>query len=90
MAAAPLDLSSEEGRTAYRLELRRVAVWPRMAGFGLILGGALVLFWNLRFSGAPDQTLTIATYGAIGLGWALVLVAIFLRSRYQRRRLSGD
>ena len=84
------DLSTPEGRQAYRLEVRQVAFWPRMAGFGLILGGALVLLWNLRFSGAPDQTLTIASYSAIGAGWALVLVAIFLRSRYQRRRLSGD
>ncbi|MBS0296136.1 MAG: hypothetical protein JSR45_07475 [Proteobacteria bacterium] len=83
-----LDLSTPEGRAAYRAELRQVAFWPRMAGFGLIIGAALVLVWNLRFSGAPSSDLTVASYVAMGLGWALVLIAIVLRTRYHRRRLS--
>jgi hypothetical protein len=82
------DTGSAEGRKAYRAELNRVAFWPRMAGFGLIIGAALVLVWNVRFSGAPSNDLTLASYVAMGLGWALVLIAIVLRTRYHRRRLS--
>ena len=85
---SPPDLSSTEAAAAERAQFRWVAFWPRIIGLGMILGAALML-WFGRNPAHPNSALVIASYAALALGWVLVLVAIFLRSRYQRRRLSG-
>ena len=86
--AAPPDLSTEEGRAAWRDELRAVAFWPRTAGLGLIFGSGAVLLWTRYVSHTPNPTLTNAAFVTLALGWALFLVAFVMRNRYQRRRLS--
>jgi hypothetical protein len=88
--AAPPDLSTEEGRAAWRDELRRVAFWPRMAGIGLIFGSGGVILWNRFVAHAANSVLTNAAFVTLALGWALFLVAFVMRNRYQRRRLSDQ
>lgn len=82
------DLDTDEGRLAHRKELRRVA-WPvRLGGLALIvLGGLLGLGARTGFLGINNRVMPFA-YAALALGWALFLAAIFIRTRYHRRRLA--
>ncbi len=71
---------------AYRAELRTVGRTQRLAGFGLVLLGA-ILVWAAAGTGDLAGTVQMVGYGALAAGWALMLTAIFLRTRYHRRRL---
>jgi len=71
---------------AYRAEIRTVGRTQRLAGFGLVLIGA-VLVWAASQAGAAAGIVQMAGYAALAAGWALMLAAIFLRTRYHRRRL---
>ena len=80
------DPQTEARVAAYRAELRTVGRTPRLAGFGLVLLGA-ILVWSASQAGDFGPTVQMAGYVALGGGWALMLAAIFLRTRYHRRRL---
>ena len=83
----PLDLNTEEGRSAYRAELRRVA-WPvRAAGFGLVVLGALGVLAPRWIPEWPDSLVAISWF-VLAAGWVLFITAIVLRTRYHRRRLA--
>jgi hypothetical protein len=82
------DLDTEEGRAAYRRELRRVA-WPlRLGGLALIvLAAAYVLAVRFDVLGMSEDSLVVA-YGALTVGWCLVIAAVFVRTRHHKRRLA--
>jgi hypothetical protein len=80
------DLSSEASVAQYRAELREVGRKPRLAGFVLVLVGAIAV-WAATQAGAYSGAVQTAGYMALGGGWALMLAAIFLRTRYHRRRM---
>jgi hypothetical protein len=82
------DLATEEGRATYRAELKRVA-WPlRLGGLVLIVGAAaLILAAREGWIGAFELA-TNAGYVMLGLGWALFIAAIFVRTRYHKRRMA--
>ena len=80
------DPQTEAQVAAYRAELRTVGRTPRLAGFGLVLLGA-ILVWSASRAGDFGPTVQLAGYVALGGGWALMLAAIYLRTRYHRRRL---
>ena len=80
------DLSTEEGRAEYRRELRRVALPYRWTGLGLILLAAVVVVAASR--GVLPEPATLIGYGMLALGWALVILAVFLRTRHHKRRLA--
>ena len=80
------DPQTEAKVAAYRAELRTVGRTPRLAGFGLVLLGA-VLVWSAGRAGDFGPTVQMAGYVGLGGGWALMLAAIFLRTRYHRRRM---
>lgn len=81
------DLNREEGRAAYRKELRRVA-WPiRWGGLALItIGAGLALGSRYGTWGLTNEALPFA-YASLALGWAMVLAAIFIRTQHHKRRL---
>ena len=83
------DLETETGRAAYRAELKRVA-WPlRLGGLVLIVVAALlVLSAREGWVGTSGELATNAGYILLGLGWALFIAAIFVRTRYHKRRLA--
>jgi hypothetical protein len=82
------DLSTEDGRAEYRKELRKVALPLRWAGLGLIVAGAAwALLVRYGVFGLTNETM-IPAYAALALGWALVLGAIWTRTRYHKRRLA--
>lgn len=72
---------------AYRTELRAVGRSQRLAGFGLVVLGA-VLVWAATRAGDLAGLVQMIGYGALAAGWALMLTAIFLRTRYHRRRMA--
>lgn len=80
------DLSSDEAIARYKAEIRQVGRTQRLAGFGLVLLGA-ILVWASGQAGDAAQMVAYAGYGALAAGWALMIVAIFLRTRYHRRRM---
>ncbi len=80
------DTETAERVAAYRTELRTVGRTQRLAGFGLVLLGA-ILVWLATRAGDLAGMVQLVGYGALAAGWALMLTAIFLRTRYHRRRL---
>lgn len=81
------DLNSEDGRAAYRRELRRVA-WPiRWGGLGLIVLGALLALGARQGVMGLDNGVMTFAYGCLAVGWAMVLAAIFMRTQHHKRRL---
>ena len=81
------DLDTEQAVAAYRAELRTVGRRPRLIGFGFILLGA-VLVWAAGQAGSVGPMVQWTGYGSLAAGWALMLTAMVLRSRYHRRRMA--
>lgn len=79
----PPDLSTPEGRAAYRAELRKVALPLRLTGMGLAVVGAL-----LSLGAYPNWVITLG-WICFGAGWVALAVALVQRNRYHRRRISG-
>lgn len=85
---SPPDLDTEDGRAAYRAELRRVALPMRWAGLGLMVVAALLVFVVSRgWAGLPEGAVVVG-YGLLAAGWALVIATVFLRNRHHRRRMA--
>ena len=80
------DPQAEAQVAAYRAELRTVGRTPRLAGFGLVLLGAIAV-WGSPQAGSAGPAVQWGGYAALALGWALMIAAIFLRTRYHRRRM---
>ena len=80
------NLSDDEAVAQYRGELRAVGRNQRLAGFVLVILGAVAI-WTGAYAGAVGPAIQWAGYAALALGWALMLAAIFLRTRYHRRRM---
>ena len=80
------DLSDDARIAQYRAELRMVGRNQRLAGFALVIVGAVAVY-VAESVGAAAPTVRWGGYAALALGWALMLAAIFLRTRYHRRRM---
>ena len=88
MTTVPPDLETEEGRAAYRAELRAVALPLRWGGLALILLAAVFCVGASRgFMGLPEGSVVIG-YGLLAAGWALVIATTYLRNRHHRRRMA--
>jgi hypothetical protein len=80
------DLSDAAKVARYRAELRAVGRNQRLGGFGLVILGAIAV-WAAASAGAAGPIVQWVGYAALALGWALMLAAIFLRTRYHRQRM---
>jgi len=80
------DLSDEAKIAQYRAELRVVGRNQRLGGFALVILGAVAV-WSAGYAGAAGPVVEWIGYAALALGWALMLTAIFLRTRHHRRRM---
>ena len=81
------NLSDDEAVARYRAELRAVGRNQRLAGFALVILGAVAV-WGGAVAGPAGPTIQWAGYASLAFGWALMLGAIFLRTRYHRRRMA--
>ena len=81
------DMSDDAQVAQYRAELRTVGRNQRLAGFALVVLGAVAV-WSASFAGAAGPAVQWAGYAGLAVGWALMLAAIFLRTRYHRRRMA--
>ena len=81
------DMSDDAQVAQYRAELRTVGRNQRLAGFALVVLGAIAV-WSASFAGAAGPVVQWAGYAGLAVGWALMLAAIFLRTRYHRRRMA--
>ena len=84
------DLSTPEGRAAYRTELMAVGRGWRWTGL-LIVVAALAGILTVRMGDEPllGSTLGIASVAAMVLGWAILFAVIAVRTRHHRRRMRG-
>ena len=80
------ELSSDEAVARYRTELRAVGRNQRLAGFALVILGAVAV-WGGTVAGPAGPAIQWLGYASLAFGWALMLAAIFLRTRYHRRRM---
>ncbi len=80
------DLTDDAKVAEYRAELRAVGRHQRLAGFVLVLAGAVAV-WASTEAGGAAQAVLYFGYAALAAGWALMLAAIFLRTRYHRQRM---
>ncbi|MBW8304270.1 MAG: hypothetical protein K0M78_10080 [Brevundimonas sp.] len=80
------DLSDDQAIARYRAEQRLVGRNQRLAGFALVILGAAAV-WGGTVAGPAGPTIQYVGYSALAFGWALMLAAIFLRTRYHRRRM---
>ena len=81
------DLSDDQAIARYRAELRAVGRNQRLTGFALVIAGAVAV-WAATVAGPAGPAIQWAGYAALAFGWALMLAAIFLRTRYHRRRMA--
>ncbi|MFC7379378.1 hypothetical protein [Brevundimonas sp. GCM10030266] len=82
------DLDTEEGRAAYRAELKAVGRPFRLGGLALILLGAGYVVAT-RYDALPEiEALMVVAYGLVAAGWVSFLTATYLRTRYHKRRLA--
>lgn len=81
------DPRTDAAMAHYRAELRAVGRTQRLAGFGLVLLGA-ILVWAAARAGGLAEAVQMVGYASLAAGWALMLAAIFLRTRYHRRRMA--
>jgi uncharacterized membrane protein len=83
------DLSNEEALAAYRAELRRVWLVPRLAGLAMVAFATLAMVWN-KSQGHPwTSPMGLVSLALLAAGWVLLGVVIVKRSAYHRRRISG-
>lgn len=80
------DLSDDQAIARYRAELRAVGRNQRLTGFALVILGAVAV-WGATVAGPAGPTIQWLGYASLAAGWALMLAAIFLRTRYHRRRM---
>jgi len=80
------DLGTTEGLSAYRAELRGVGKPLRLGAFALVIIGALVVVAAIWLP--IPHALINAGYVALGIGWILMVAAVFIRTRYHRRRMA--
>ena len=80
------DLSDDQAIAKYRAELRMGGRNQRLAGFALVIRGAVAV-WGGTAAGPAGPTIQYAGYAALAFGWALMLAASFLRTRYHRQRM---
>jgi hypothetical protein len=80
------DLSNDARIAQYRAELRLVGRNQRLGGFALVLLGAIAV-WGSGYAGGAAEAVQWVGYAALAGGWALMLAAIFLRTRYHRSRM---
>jgi len=80
------DLSNDARIAQYRAELRLVGRNQRLGGFALVLLGAIAV-WASGYAGGAAEAVQWVGYAALAGGWALMLAAIFLRTRYHRSRM---
>jgi hypothetical protein len=79
--------STDAEIAAYRAEWKAVGRKQRLAGFIFVILGALSSYLADR-AGAAGPAIQWAGYASLALGWALMIVAIFLRTRFHRRLLA--
>jgi len=82
------DLSTDEGRAAYRRELRGVARPLRAGGLAMVVGAAvLILMAKNGMAGIGDWGVHVS-YFMLAAGWVMVIAAIWMRTRHHKRRMA--
>jgi hypothetical protein len=85
------DLSTPEGKLAYRSELRAVARLPRLVGLAAIVAGAMmVVLQRAGAFGLNPAGSNLPAFAVLAGGWVLLGLSILQRNRYHRRRMAGE
>jgi hypothetical protein len=82
------DLGDPEQAAAYRRELRRLGLVPRLLGFLLILVGTGIVIYAQR-SGITGPLKPFG-WAMIAVGWLNLIAVMVYRARYHKARTGGD
>lgn len=82
------DLSTEEGRAAYRKELRGVGRPLRAGGLAMVVAAALLILLSRNGTFGIGEWGVTVSYAMLAAGWAMVIAAIWMRTRHHKRRLA--
>ena len=80
------DLNTEAGRAAYRKELRGVGRPLRAGGLAMVVGAAVLILISRQGTGGAWAG--NVSYFMLAAGWAMVIAAIWMRTRHHKRRLA--
>ena len=83
---SPPDLNTEAGRAAYRKELRGVGRPLRAGGLAMVVGAAVLILISRQ--GTVGAWAVNVSYFMLAAGWAMVIAAIWMRTRHHKRRLA--
>ena len=85
------DLSTKEGRKAWRHDMRMIAVRPRRWGMWLLTAGFLLILTPSALEVHSLAGLWPPMIGALCImaGVPLLVASVILRRRYQRQRMAG-
>ena len=83
---SPPDLNTDEGRAAYRKELRGVGRPLRAGGLAMVVGAAMLILISRQ--GVVGPWAVNVSYFMLEAGWAMVIAAIWMRTRHHKRRLA--
>ena len=83
---SPPDLNTDEGRAAYRKELRGVGRPLRAGGLAMVVGAAVLILISRQ--GAVGPWAVNLSYFMLAAGWVMVIAAIWMRTRHHKRRLA--
>ena len=89
MDQPPPDLSTPEGKAAYRAELFRVARPLRLIGLTLTILGILMLFEAQGWQNPTQRTFGLGGIVLIAIGWSLMIAGIIKRTLYHKKRMRG-
>lgn len=82
------NLNDPAERAAYRQELRRLMLVPRILGLLLVaIGTGIVLY--ARFAGIGGALPPIG-WGLVAFGWLNLFLILYYRTRYHKARMAED
>jgi hypothetical protein len=83
------DLDDPAQLAAYRRELRRLGLVPRLLGFLLVVAGTGIIIYAQR-AGVTGGPLRPVGWAMIAVGWLNLIAVMVYRARYHRARISED
>lgn len=82
------DLTTDEGRIAYRKELRAVGRPLRAGGLAMVVAAAVLILMSRQGTFGIGEWGVTVSYGMLAAGWVMVITAIYMRTRHHKRRLA--
>ncbi|WP_295707147.1 hypothetical protein [uncultured Brevundimonas sp.] len=82
------NLETDEGRAAYRKELRSVGRPLRAGGLAMVVAAAVLILMVRQQTPRLGEWAVNLSYLMLAAGWVMVIAAVWMRTRHHKRRLA--